>query len=59
MHIRQSDTTYDDVEHDIDLSASADEYITDYLKKRDLDLSGNPFATYLVGTLDAPDLRAR
>ena len=59
MHIRQSDTSFDDVEHDIDLSAAADEQLTNYLMRRDLDLSVNPFATYLVGTLDAPDLRAR
>jgi hypothetical protein len=57
MHIRQSDTTYDDVDHDIDLSASADEHLTNYLMRRDLELSVNPFA--YVGMLDAPDLRAR
>lgn len=59
MHIRQSDSSFDDVDHDIDLSASADEYISRYLSQRDLDLSVNPFATYYVGTLDAPDLRGR
>ena len=57
MHIRQSDTTYDDVDHDIDLSAAANEAVLSYLKRSDLDMHrSNPWAGPV--TVDVPELRA-
>ena len=44
MHIVQSDTTYDDVDHDIDLDCAAEDLVLDHLKVTDLSMHGsNPW----------------
>ena len=45
MHIVQSDTTYDDVDHDIDLDVAAEDAVLDHLKVTDLAMHrSNPWA---------------
>lgn len=49
MHIVQSDTTYDDVDHDIDLDVAAEGAVLDHLKVSDLSMhSSNPWRESMV-----------
>lgn len=46
MHINQSDTTYDNVDHDEMLSNLADDFLGDYLMEKDLDLLTRNYANF-------------